>query len=69
LKVYGKRLAFDAWKAYPQLEIMFLSISPAGTALSDDGAYVMNEMLEKAKVKMLYRTFVDTILNHNAKRR
>lgn len=55
---------FDAWKAYPQLENnVLVHQSGRNSFYPDDGAYVMNEMLEKAKVKMLYRTsFVDTIL-------
>lgn len=55
---------FDAWKAYPQLENnVLVHQSGRNSFYPDDGAYVMNEMLEKAKVKMLYRTsYVDTIL-------
>jgi len=59
---------FDAWKAYPELENnVLVHQSGRNSFYPDDGAYVMNEMLEKAKVKMLYRTsFVDTVLNHNS---
>lgn len=60
---------FDAWKAYPELKNnVLVHQSGRNSFYPDDGAYVMNEMLEKAKVKMLYRTsFVDTILNYNSK--
>lgn len=59
---------FDAWKAYPQLEgNVLVHQSGRNSFYPDDGAYVMNEMLEKAKVKMLYRTsFVDTILKNDS---
>lgn len=60
---------FDAWKAYPQLENnVLVHQSGRNSFYPDDGAYVMNEMLEKAKVKMMYRTsFVDTIIKQDSK--
>jgi hypothetical protein len=59
---------FDAWKAYPQLENnVLVHQSGRNSFYPDDGAYVMNEMLEKAKVKLLFRTtYVDSILKHNS---
>lgn len=55
---------FDAWKAYPQLEgNVLVHQSGRNSFYPDDGAYVMNEMLEQAKVKMLYRTsYIDSVL-------
>ncbi len=55
---------FDAWKAYPWLENnVLVHQSGRNSFYPDDGAYVMNEMLEKAKVKLLYRTsYIDSIL-------
>lgn len=59
---------FDAWKAYPQLNNNILVHQSGNNSFyPDDGAYVMNEMLEKAKVKLLFCTaFVDTVLKHNS---
>ena len=59
---------FDAWKAYPQLENnVLVHQSGRNSFYPDDGAYVMNEMMEKAKVKLLFRTtYIDSILKHNS---
>ncbi len=55
---------FDAWKAYPQLEgNVLVHQSGRRSFYPDDGAYVMIRMLEKANVKLLFRTlFVDTVV-------
>jgi hypothetical protein len=59
---------FDAWKAYPQLENnVLVHQSGRNSFYPDDGAYVMTEMLEKANVKMLFRTsYVDSVLKNSA---
>jgi len=59
---------FDAWKAYPQLEANVL-VHQSGRMnfYPDDGAYVMIRMLEKANVRLLFRTlFVDTVVRDGA---
>jgi hypothetical protein len=55
---------FDAWKAYPQLPgNVLVHQSGRNSFYPDDGAYVMIRMLEKAGVKLLFRTlFVDVVL-------
>lgn len=55
---------FDAWKAYPQLPgNVLVHQSGRMSFYPDDGAYVMIRMLEKANVKLLFRTlFVDAVL-------
>lgn len=59
---------FDAWKAYPQLENnVLVHQSGRRSFYPDDGAYVMIRMLEKANVKLLFRTlFVDTVVRDGA---
>ena len=59
---------FDAWKAYPQLENnVLVHQSGRNSFYPDDGAYVMTEMLEKANVKMLFRTsYVDSVLTQSS---
>lgn len=58
---------FDAWKAYPQLPgNVLVHQSGRMSFYPDDGAYVMIRMLEKANVKLLFRTlFVDAVLTPN----
>jgi hypothetical protein len=55
---------FDAWKAYPQLPgNVLVHQSGRMNFYPDDGAYVMIRMLEKADVKLLFRTlFVDAVI-------
>jgi len=59
---------FDAWKAYPQLPgNVLVHQSGRMNFYPDDGAYVMIRMLEKANVKMLFRTlFVDAVVQPGA---
>ncbi len=59
---------FDAWKAYPQLPgNVLVHQSGRWSFYPDDGAYVMIRMLEKASVKLLFRTlFVDTVVRDSA---
>lgn len=58
---------FDAWKAYPQLAgNVLVHQSGRMNFYPDDGSYVMIRMLEKAGVKLLFRTlFVDTVVQPN----
>ena len=50
---------FDAWKAYPQLPgNVLVHQSGRWNFYPDDGAYVMIQMLEKAGVRLLFRTSV-----------
>jgi hypothetical protein len=55
---------FDAWKAYPQLPgNVLVHQSGRMNFYPDDGAYVMIRMLEKANVRLLFRTlFVDAVV-------
>ncbi|HEY5913118.1 MAG TPA: FAD-dependent oxidoreductase [Verrucomicrobiae bacterium] len=55
---------FDAWKAYPQLPgNVLVHQSGRRSFYPDDGAYVMIRMLEKANVRLLFRTlFVHAIV-------
>jgi NADPH-dependent 2,4-dienoyl-CoA reductase/sulfur reductase-like enzyme len=59
---------FDAWKAYPQLEgNVLVHQSGRMNFHPDDGAYVMIRMLEKANVRLLFRTlFVGTVIRDGA---
>jgi hypothetical protein len=58
---------FDAWKAYPQLAgNVLVHQSGRMNFHPDDGAYVMIRMLEKANVRLLFRTlFVDAVIQPN----
>jgi flavin-dependent dehydrogenase len=55
---------FDAWKAYPQLQgNVLVHQSGRMNFYPDDGAYVMIRLLEKANVRLLFRTlFVDAVV-------
>ncbi len=55
---------FDAWKAYPKLPgNVLVHQSGRWNFYPEDGAYVMIRMLEKASVRLLFRTlFVDAIV-------
>jgi hypothetical protein len=55
---------FDAWKTYPQLPgNVLVHQSGRMNFYPDDGAYVMIRMLEKAGVRLLFRTlFVDAVV-------
>jgi hypothetical protein len=55
---------FDAWKAYPQLPgNVLVHQSGRMNFYPDDGAYVMIRMLEKANVRLLFRTLlVDVVV-------
>lgn len=59
---------FDAWKAYPQLPgNVLVHQSGRWNFYPDDGAYVMIRMLEKASVRLLFRTlFVDAVVRDGA---
>lgn len=59
---------FDAWKAYPQLPgNVLVHQSGRNNFYPDDGAYVMIRMLEKAKVRLLFRTLlVDAVVEPGA---
>ena len=59
---------FDAWKAYPQLPgNVLVHQSGRMNFQPDNGAYVMIRMLEKADVRLLFRTlFVDTVVRNRA---
>lgn len=59
---------FDAWKAYPQLPgNVLVHQSGRMNFQPDNGAYVMIRMLEKANVRLLFRTlFVDAVVRDGA---